>query len=269
MLTMAESILKQPKLNRHARESELPRKIALAGVGVEYLLLGEDQRTLKGRALNLFGPRAAAARFWALRDIHLNIGRGEIVGVVGKNGSGKSTLLRVMARVIDPTEGTVTVTGEVSPLLELGAAINPELTGRENTYLYGAILKHSREEMDELIPRILTFAELGPFFDVPVKCYSSGMQARLAFAISTQMRPDILLVDEVLSVGDEEFQKKSFFRIQKLIESGSIVVLVSHSSEVIRRFCNRVVYLAQGQIVEDDKPANVIARYHQDSARSA
>jgi ABC-type polysaccharide/polyol phosphate transport system ATPase subunit len=123
--------------------------------------------------------------------------------------------------------------------------------------------------MDELIPRIVEFAELGPFFDVPVKCYSSGMQGRLAFAISTQIRPEILLVDEVLAVGDEQFQKKSFFRIQKLIESGSIVVLVSHNSEVIRRFCNRVIYLSQGQIVEDGKTTSVLARYQQDSARNA
>jgi ABC-type polysaccharide/polyol phosphate transport system ATPase subunit len=113
------------------------------------------------------------------------------------------------------------------------------------------------------------FAELGPFFDVTVKCYSSGMQGRLAFAISTQIRPEILLVDEVLAVGDEQFQKKSFFRIQKLIESGSIVVLVSHNSEVIRRFCNRVIYLSQGQIVEDGKTTSVLARYQQDSARNA
>ena len=219
--------------------------------------------------MNLFGPKDPAAQFWALRNISVSIRRGEIVGVIGKNGSGKSTLLRVMAGVIEPTEGTVSVVGRVNPLLELGAAINPELTGRENTYLYGAILKNSREEMDELMPRILDFAELGPFFDVPVKCYSSGMQGRLAFAISTQIRPEILLVDEVLAVGDEQFQKKSFFRIQKLIEKGSIVVLVSHNSELIRRICGRVIYLSQGQIVEDGKTASVLARYLQDGARNA
>jgi ABC-type polysaccharide/polyol phosphate transport system ATPase subunit len=266
---MTKSSITQPRPQRLAPETEAGRRIALTGVGVEYLLLGQDQRTLKGRVLNLFGSEDPAARFWALRNISVRIGRGEIVGVIGKNGSGKSTLLRVMAGVIEPTEGTVSVVGRVNPLLELGAAINPELTGRENTYLYGAILKKSRQEMDELIPRIVEFAELGPFFDVPVKCYSSGMQGRLAFAISTQIRPEILLVDEVLAVGDEQFQKKSFFRIQKLIESGSIVVLVSHNSEVIRRFCNRVIYLSQGQIVEDGKTTSVLARYQQDSARNA
>jgi ABC-type polysaccharide/polyol phosphate transport system ATPase subunit len=266
---MPHSPTPQPQPQRLAPETESGRRIAFTGVGVEYLLLDQDQRTLKGRVLNLFGPADPAARFWALRNISASIGRGEIVGVIGKNGSGKSTLLRVMAGVIEPTEGTVSVAGRVTPLLELGAAINPELTGRENTHLYGAILKKTRPEVDELIPRILEFAELGPFFDVPVKCYSSGMLGRLAFAISTQIRPEILLIDEVLSVGDEQFQKKSFFRIQKLIEGGSIVVLVSHNSEVIRKFCNRAIYLSQGQIVEDGKTAIVLARYQHDSARNA
>jgi lipopolysaccharide transport system ATP-binding protein len=139
------------------------------------------------------------------------------------------------------------------------------LTGRENARLYGSIFKISREQMDEMIPKIIAFSELGTFFDIPIKTYSSGMGARLAFSVATQVQPDILLLDEVLSVGDEQFQKKCYFRIRKLIERGSIVVLVSHSSSVIQEFCNRAVYLAQGKLVADGKPHAVINRYHQET----
>jgi len=240
--------------------------VSLSDVGVRYLLLTEDQRTFKGRVLNLLGPPPPAAQFWALQGIGLTIHAGEVVGVVGRNGSGKSTLLRVMSGVIQPTTGSVAVKGQISPLLELGGALNGELTGRENAYLYGALFKFSREQMDELIPQIVAFSELGPFFDVPIKTYSSGMSARLAFSIATQMQPEILLLDEILSVGDEQFQKKSYLRIKKLIDRGSMVAMVSHSSEVIERLCTRVVYLLGGKIVADGKARPVIERYRRDSA---
>jgi lipopolysaccharide transport system ATP-binding protein len=242
-------------------------RIALTDVGVRYTLLTDEQRTLKGRILNLLSPTPApSAEFWALQNITLQIDRGEIVGVIGRNGSGKSTLLRVMCRVIEPTVGSVSVQGDVSPLLELGAAFNLELTGRENAYLYGAMFKQNRERMDELIPKIVAFAELGSFFDVPIKAYSSGMVARLAFSVATQLRPDILLVDEVLSVGDESFQKKCLFRIRKLIDAGSIVVLVSHDSNLIGQLCSRAIYLSKGEIVEDGNSRTVTACYQRDSA---
>jgi len=245
---------------------ERPRRqgIALSNVGVRYILLTEDQRSLKGRVLHLFG--APTARFWALRDISLRIAPGEVVGIVGSNGSGKSTLLRVMSGVIYPTVGTVEITGQVNPLLELGGAFNFELTGRENAYLYGAIFRFSRERMDEIIPQIIAFSELGAFFDIPVKSYSSGMVARLAFSVATQLQPEILVIDEVLSVGDEQFQKKSFLRIQKLIDRGSIVVMVSHNSATIEQLCNRAVYLSQGAVVGDGRPRVVLAQYHREAA---
>jgi len=245
---------------------ERPRRqgIALSNVGVRYILLTEDQRSLKGRVLHLFG--APTARFWALRDISLRIAPGEVVGIVGPNGSGKSTLLRVMSGVIYPTVGTVEITGQVNPLLELGGAFNLELTGRENAYLYGSIFRFSRERMDEIIPQIIAFSELGAFFDIPVKTYSSGMYARLAFSVATQLQPEILVIDEVLSVGDEQFQKKSFLRIQKLIDRGSIVVMVSHNSATIEQLCNRAVYLSQGAVVGDGRPRVVLAQYHREAA---
>ena len=231
---------------------------------MRYILLTEDQRTFKGRVLHLFG--APTARFWALENISLNIVPGEVVGIVGRNGSGKSTLLRVMAGVIHPTVGTVAITGQVSPLLELGGAFNGELTGRENAYLYGSIFRFSRERMDEIIPQIIAFSELGAFFDIPIKTYSSGMYARLAFSVATQLRPEVLVIDEVLSVGDEQFQKKSFLRIQKLIDRGSMVVLVSHNSATIEMLCNRAVYLCQGKVVGDGKPRAVLAQYAREAA---
>jgi ABC-2 type transport system ATP-binding protein len=244
------------------------KSISLADVGVRYLLLTEDQRTFKGRVLNLLRPPVPAAQFWALQNISLSINPGEVVGVVGRNGSGKSTLMRVMSGVIQPTAGSVEVKGLISPLLELGGPLNGELTGRENAYLYGALFKFSRAQMDEMIPQIIAFSELGTFFDIPIKTYSSGMTARLAFSVATQMQPEILLLDEILSVGDEQFQKKSFLRIKKLIDRGTIVVMVSHSSETIERLCTRVVYLLNGQLVADGKPHTVVEKYRKEAASS-
>ncbi|HYP15060.1 MAG TPA: ATP-binding cassette domain-containing protein, partial [Bryobacteraceae bacterium] len=182
------------------------------------------------------------------------------------NGCGKSTLLRVISGVIEPSEGAVSVSGRLLPILELGAAFNGELTGRENVYLNCSLLNFTPEQTKEMIPQILSFSELGMFFDVPVKTYSSGMAARLAFSISTQIQPEILVLDEVLGVGDEAFQKKSFFRMRKLIDNGTIVVLVSHSSALVEQLCNRVVYISKGQMLADGTPKQVLGQYGRDSA---
>jgi ABC-type polysaccharide/polyol phosphate transport system ATPase subunit len=240
--------------------------VVLTDVGVRYTLLTEDQKTFKGRVLNLFGNVPASAQFWALRKVSLRIKPGEIVGIVGRNGSGKSTLLRVLSGVLDPTEGTVDVKGRLLPLLELGAAFNPELTGRENVYLNCSLLGIPRAQVDEMIPQILAFSEIGMFFDVPVKTYSSGMGARLAFSMSTQVQPEIVVLDEILGVGDEAFQKKSFFRIRKLIDRGAIVVLVSHNASMIEQLCSRVVYMAKGALIADGNPRQVISHYQRDTA---
>jgi ABC-type polysaccharide/polyol phosphate transport system ATPase subunit len=238
--------------------------ISLKDAGVRYTILAEDQRTFKGRVINMFRGVPDSARFWALRNINIEIKPGEIVGIVGRNGSGKSTLLRVMSGVLDPTEGSVDVSGRLMPILELGSAMNPELTGRENVYLNCSILNIPRAQVDEMIPQILSFSELGMFFDVPLKTYSSGMAARLAFSVSTQIQPEIVILDEVLGVGDESFQKKSYFRIKKLIDNGTIVVMVSHNAAVIEQMCNRVLYLNKGELISDGAPRPVIAHYQRD-----
>jgi ABC-type polysaccharide/polyol phosphate transport system ATPase subunit len=242
------------------------QRIALKDVGVRYTILAEDQKTLKGRVLNLFRGLPDSAQFWALRNLSLEIKPGEIVGIVGRNGSGKSTLLRVVSGVLEPTEGSADVTGRLMPILELGTAMNPELTGRENVYLTCSILKIQRAEVDEMIPQILSFSELGMFFDVPLKTYSSGMMARLAFSVSTQIQPEIVILDEILGVGDEAFQKKSYFRIRKLIDKGTIVVLVSHSAALIEQLCNRAIYLNKGELIGDGTPRHVLAQYQRDSS---
>ncbi|MGA2183530.1 MAG: ABC transporter ATP-binding protein [Bryobacteraceae bacterium] len=263
--------LKEKETTGPAQREDVPREaetpsVVLQNVGVRYRLLTEDHRTIKGRLFGLLSPTATlATEFWALRNVNLTIRRGDVVGVIGANGSGKSTLARVLAKVISPVEGSCTVRGRVTPLLELGGAFNTELTGRENTFLLGAVYQKTRAEMSELMPNILSFSELGPFLDVPVKTYSSGMVARLAFAVCAQLQPEILVLDEVLSVGDEHFQKKSLMRMRKLIERGSIVVIVSHGLDTLAQFCNRIIWLSHGEVVADGKPADIVARYRRSS----
>ena len=240
--------------------------ISLREVGVKYVLLTDEQRTLKGRILNVFGSSSPAAEFWALRGLDLEIAPGEIVGLIGRNGSGKSTLMRVMARIIEPTVGRADVEGRVSPMIELGGALSPELSGRENVFLSGALFQFSHAETEAILPDILSFSELGVFFDAPVKTYSSGMIARLAFAINTSFRPEILLVDEALAVGDEDFQKKSFFRIRKLIDAGRIVVIVTHNLALLEQLCTRVVYLSKGRLAGDGTPRKVLDHYRREAS---
>jgi ABC-type polysaccharide/polyol phosphate transport system ATPase subunit len=256
-----------PKRDTKAARNSAGANVHVQGAGVEYTLLTEDQRTLKGRLLNSFGSRPESARFWALRDVSFEIGSSEVVGIVGRNGSGKSTLLKVLSRVITPTEGTVRVSGNIHPILELGAALNVDLTGRENVLLNGALMRMDRQQVEALIPQILAFSELGTFFDLPVKTYSSGMTARLSFSMATQITPEILILDEVLAVGDEQFQRKCVARMRKLMDSGSIVILVSHNSSIIEQLCNRALYLVNGNLVDDGRPRDVLARYRAEGER--
>jgi len=206
-----------------------------------------------------------AHEFWALRHVELEFRQGEVVGIVGTNGAGKSTLLRVMSRILHPTEGSIEWHGKIRPLLDIGSSLNGNLTGRQNAYLYGALHQISRAEIEELIPKIVDFSELGTFFDVPVRMYSSGMAARLSFALATRTRPDVLLIDEVLSVGDEHFQRKSYFRMMKLIERGSLVVIVSHNLPFVEKVCNRAIWLSSGRVRHDGRPSEVIARYRHET----
>jgi len=200
--------------------------------------------------------------FWALKGISFDIKKGQVVGILGRNGSGKSTLLQIIASVLQPTSGTVTVNGRVSALLELGAGFNPEFTGRQNVLLNGAIMGVSHNEMLERMPAVMAFADIGEFFDQPMKIYSSGMFVRVAFAASVHVDPDILIIDETLAVGDAKFQHKCFQRLADLQAQHKTVVLVSHNSSLVTSYCDRAFLLDGGQLVTSGDPAYVVDRYY-------
>ena len=207
------------------------------------------------------GRRRERADFWALRDLSFTIRRGEVVGLVGPNGAGKSTLLKLVAGVMKPTEGSVRCGGGVCPMIELGAGFDPQLTARENIYLNGAIMGYSRAFLDSRFDAIVDFSELRAFLDVPVQNFSSGMTARLAFSIATQVEPEILIVDEILSVGDAAFQRKSEEKMLSMIRGGTTVLFVSHSVEQIRKLCTRALWLEHGLLREDGACEEVCAHY--------
>lgn len=199
--------------------------------------------------------------FLALEDVSFTVQRGEVVGLIGFNGSGKSTMLKIISGIMKPTKGTATVHGSISPLIELGAGFDPDLTARENIYLNGSILGYSRKFMDSVFDEVVEFAELESFLDVPIKNYSSGMQARLGFAIATVVQPDILIVDEVLAVGDFKFQQKCEDRIRKLMSNNTTVLIVSHSIEQIEELCTRVVWLDHGHVVKIGETLDICREY--------
>ncbi|AIR89969.1 ABC transporter ATP-binding protein [Pseudomonas cremoricolorata] len=199
--------------------------------------------------------------YWALRDISFDVQKGETVGIVGRNGSGKSTLLQIICGTLTPTEGVIETRGRIAALLELGSGFNPEFTGRENVYLNGAVLGLSREEVNQRFDAIASFADIGEFLDHPVKTYSSGMAVRLAFAVQAQVDPDILVVDEALSVGDARFQAKCFERLRQLKENGTSILLVTHSSEQVVTHCSRAILLEQSRVEMIGLSRPVINRY--------
>lgn len=217
--------------------------------------------TFKEYMIRLVQGRVRHAEFMAVNHISLDIYPGEVFGVIGQNGAGKSTLLKVAARVLPPTEGRVVIKGWTAALLELGAGFHPELTGRENIFLNGAILGFTQKEMAALFDQVVDFSELGEFIEAPMRTYSSGMWTRLGFAVATVQRPDILLVDEVLSVGDEAFQKKSFRRIQEFREKGTTILLVSHSMDAVATMCQRAAWLDHGVLKFLGEPKDVINAY--------
>ena len=203
--------------------------------------------------------------FWALNGVSFNVEQGEKVGIIGKNGAGKSTLLKIISRITEPTEGRIEITGKVSSMLEVGTGFNQELTGRENVYLNGAILGMTKAEVDEKFDDILEFSEVGKFIDTPVKRYSSGMFVRLAFAVASHLEPDILLVDEVLAVGDTRFQKKCIDKMLSIAASGKTILFVSHQMNTIRQLCDRVVVLKNGEVVFDGDVEEGIRLYSSES----
>lgn len=215
---------------------------------------------LKEALLDMFKPGKTEV-FWALKDISFDVKKGETLGIIGPNGSGKSTILKLIAGVMIPDEGKVATYGRIAPLIELGAGFHPELSGRENIYLNGSILGLKRSEVEIQYNDIVKFAELGDFIDTPVKHYSSGMYMRLGFSIAVHTNPDILLVDEILAVGDTNFQKKCFAKMKAFKKAGVSIVFVSHSLDAVKSFCDRVIYLQDATIRGDGKPGEIIEMY--------
>lgn len=200
--------------------------------------------------------------FWALKNITFDVSRGEVVGIIGRNGAGKSTLLKVLSRITEPTRGRVSLIGRVASLLEVGTGFHPELTGRENIFLNGAILGMTRQEIKSKFDEIVDFAEVERFLDTPVKRYSSGMYVRLAFAVAAHLEPEILVVDEVLAVGDAQFQQKCLGKMSKVASAGRTVLFVSHNMGAVERLCSRGIVLDEGRVVFDGETVSAVAKYH-------
>jgi ABC-2 type transport system ATP-binding protein/lipopolysaccharide transport system ATP-binding protein len=242
--------------------------IRLEGIGVRYRVPHEQVGTLKEFAIRRLQGRLTFTDLWALNGVNLTVAEGEVFGVIGRNGAGKSTLLKAIARVLRPTVGRVWTRGRVAPLLDITAGFHPELTGRENVFLNGVLLGHPRAEIERLFEGIVEFSGLVEFMDAPIRTYSTGMIARLAFAVATATRPGILLVDEVLSVGDEEFQQKCRDRIDAFQRWGTTIVLVSHSMAMVERMCRRALWLEFGTIRALGDPRDVVRAYHTGEQRA-
>lgn len=237
--------------------------ITVRNVSMHFNLMVERTDSIKEYFLKLIKGKLLYDDFLALRNISFEVKKGEIFGLVGLNGAGKSTLLKIIAGVLKPTDGEVQLHGTVAPLIEVGAGFDPDLTARENIFLNGAILGYSRNFMTTKFDEIIDFAELRDFIDVPVKNFSSGMYARLGFAIATMVQPDILIVDEVLSVGDYRFKEKCENRIENMIEKGVTILLVSHDIKLTKKLCNRAVWLDHGGIKKIGDAVSVCEQYEE------
>lgn len=228
--------------------------------------LGIEATSFKETFISLFDKKRRVSKekneLLALNNVSFEISKGEVVGLIGSNGAGKSTLLKVVSGVMKPTKGTVKVEGVISPMIELGAGFDPELTARENIYLNGAILGYSKKFLDDKFEEIVDFSEIRDFLDVPVKNFSSGMTAKLAFSIATVVDPEILIVDEILSVGDIKFQEKSKKKMMEMINGGTTVLYVSHSLESIKDLCTKVIWLDHGKIVKMGDPKKICDEYY-------
>jgi lipopolysaccharide transport system ATP-binding protein len=222
-----------------------------------------DSLAHAGRRLVRREHRPPAEEIWALKDVSFSVEQGEVLGVIGRNGAGKSTLLKLLTQITTPTAGSAVIRGRVGSLLEVGTGFHPELTGRENVYLNGAILGMGRREITQKLPEIVDFAGVATFMDTPVKRFSSGMYVRLAFSVAAHLEPEILLVDEVLSVGDAEFQRRSLGRMEEFSDSGRTVVFVSHNMQALARLCDRAILLDGGEVALDGPSEEVVAHYLQ------
>jgi len=235
--------------------------IKAENVSVKYLMTYDRIQSMKEYLVQMVKGKIKYEEFWALKDVSFEVKKGEVLGIIGHNGAGKSTLLKVISGILKPTTGSVQVNGTIVPMLELGSGFDFDLTGRENVFLNGAILGYSEQFLKEKYEEIVAFSELGQFIDVPLRNYSSGMVMRLAFSIATVVRPDILIVDEILAVGDAEFQEKSKKRMLELMGGGTTVLFVSHSLPQIREMCNKAIWLEHGKIIMAGDTASVCDAY--------
>lgn len=249
--------------NTILNEPDVKTSVFLKDVSVAYRVPTERIGTIKEYLIKKLRGKVKHKHFYALQNINVSVEQGEIFGIVGRNGAGKSTLLKVVSRVLSPTSGRVWIKGIVSPLLELGAGFHPELTGLENVYLNGTLLGHTRQEITEKLDSILAFSEIGDFINAPIRTYSSGMVARLGFSVATAWEPDILILDEVLSVGDAAFRDKCSQRMQALIKGKSTVLLVTHSSTLIADLCTRAILLEHGKIISTGDGKEISQQYLQ------
>ena len=241
--------------------------IKIENVSMKFNLGIEKEFSIKQAFVNFLDPKQRKKvkkkeEFWALKDVSFEVKKGEVVGLIGSNGAGKSTLLKVVSGVMKPTKGNVKVNGVISPMIELGAGFDAELTARENIYLNGSILGYSKKFLDDKFDEIVDFSELRDFLDAPVKNFSSGMTAKLAFAIATVVNPEILIVDEILSVGDIKFQEKSKNKMLSMIKGGTTVLYVSHSLESIKELCDKVIWLEHGEVIKIGDTKTVCDEYY-------
>ncbi|MBV9545675.1 MAG: ABC transporter ATP-binding protein, partial [Chloroflexi bacterium] len=247
-----------------AGASEQAFAVEARSVWKRYRRYAHRNLSLKGQVIDLLnGRRNRYVEFDALRDVSFDVPHGQMLAIVGRNGAGKSTLLRILAGVVEPDAGKVEARGRVSPLLELGAGFAYELSGRRNIYLYGALLGLSRREITEQLDSIIEFSEIGDFMDTPIKHYSTGMYVRLAFAVAAHLKPDVLLLDEVLAVGDAAFQAKCRARIEEFRRAGKTIILVTHALPDVIQMCDRALLLEHGVILDDGRPDDVLATYSQ------
>ena len=235
--------------------------IKVTNATVRFNKATESYNGLKEYVIKMLKGELMFQEFLALKEVNFEVKKGESWGVIGANGSGKSTLLKLICGILKPYKGTVKVHGKIAPLIELGAGFDPQLTARENIYLNGALLGHKKAFMEMHFNEIIEFAELGDFIDVPIKNFSSGMAARLGFAVATIVKPDILIVDEVLAVGDIAFQEKCRKRMESLLQNGTTLLFVSHSSKQVKELCQNVIWLDKGHVVAQGRAEDIIQKY--------
>ena len=234
-------------------------ELRVQNLGKSYRQWGSEWRRVASWFLPFIHPRE---EHWVLKDVRFSVGPGEAVGIVGQNGAGKSTLLKLITGTTNPTQGQVKLRGSVAAILELGMGFNPDLTGRENAYHAAGLMGHSQAKIKEAMPDIEAFAEVGEYFDQPVRTYSSGMQMRVTFSVATAFRPDLLIVDEALSVGDSYFQHKSFDRIREFQSQGCSLLIVSHDRSAVQALCDRAILLEKGCMIKDGNPEEVMDFYN-------